>query len=138
MGRRDGETMRRWDDETKRQRDWRIEFSLSVSPSLRLFVASSLCLLFLFLTSAQGATLAEYREKVQNAESWAEDLIFIEEEELSPKERAAHEKEILAELRKSLPATENVEWKGNKVETDNKWLQDRLDDYDKERTPAKR
>ena len=112
---------------------------MPISSFLRLLFSLSPLLLFLLLAfPAHGATLAEYREKVEEAIYLADDLINIDDEELSATERTKHEKEILIDLRKSLPATENVEWKGNKIETDNKWLQDRLDDYDKEQTPAKR
>lgn len=91
-----------------------------------------------FIYSAFGASPSEYQKKIQEAIILTEDLIYIDEEELSLKERAAHEKEILTQLRKVLPVTENVEWKGGKVETDNKWLQDRLNDYEKEPNESKR
>src|SRR5205085_7304959 len=47
-------------------------------------------------------------------------------------------REIMAKLRTSLPAGEKVEWKGLSVETDNRWLQEKLNEYEKESTPARR
>ena len=126
MGRRDGASARK----------------VGLRQSLRLFVSSSLrlfvfLLFLLFALPAFGATLAEYREKIQDAEVLTEDLLFIDDEELSATERAKHEREILAELRQSLPS-EKIEWRGSVVETDNKWLQDSLNNFEKETNPAKR
>lgn len=125
--------MRRKGDEEKGRKGEKNAINLAFfSPFLPF-----LLLLFLAVAPVFGATPAEYREKVQDAEVLAEDLLFIDDEELSPTERIKHEREILAELRQSLPA-EKIEWRGSVIETDNKWLQDSLNSFEKETNPAKK
>ncbi|MET0752156.1 MAG: hypothetical protein ABWZ66_02235, partial [Pyrinomonadaceae bacterium] len=85
-----------------------------------------------------AATLEEYRKKIDVAQVLVAGLLYIDEEDTSDAKRAASERETLVELRQSLPATEKVEWKGASVETNNKWLQDKLNEYEKETAPAKR
>jgi len=102
------------------------------------FVSLLLIIFFSFSASVFGATLAEYRKKIQDAVFWVDDLYYIDDEELTPSERAKHEKEIMTELRRSLSKTENIEWQGGKVETDNEWFFEKLDEYEKEKNPEKR
>jgi hypothetical protein len=105
-------------------------FKLSCCLILFLFLASSLPVL--------AATVAEYRERITNAEGLIEDLLHIDEEDLTPRLRSAHEAEIITQLRQSLPAAEKVEWKGNSVETNNRWLHDKLSEYEKDKDVSKR
>lgn len=112
-------------------------FRVSASP----FLLFSFSLLFLFLVlplAICAATLAEYRKKIDVAQVLVAGLLYIDEEDTSAAKRAASERETLAELRLSLPATEKVEWKGANVETNNKWLQDKLNEYENENATAKR
>jgi hypothetical protein len=110
-----------------------------------LLVSFSPFLLFLIIfpflfspLNIYAATLAQYREKIISSETLIEDLLYIDEEDLTPNERSAHESEIIAELRQNLPASEKVEWKGNSIETNNQWLQDKLNEYEKDRNLSKR
>jgi len=94
----------------------------------------SLCLLFILLSPLPifAATLAQYREKIQNAKDLTDELNYLDEEELSPAEHSKYEREIFIKLRQSLPPTEKVEWKGTSIETNNRWLQDKLNEFEKE------
>jgi hypothetical protein len=113
--------------------------------SRRLLVSFSSFLLFLIVFSfinspvnIYAATVAQYREKITTGETLVEDLLYIDEEDLTPNERSLHESEIIAQLRQTLPASEKVEWKGNSVETNNAWLYDKLNEYEKDKNLSKR
>jgi Domain of unknown function (DUF4129) len=101
--------------------------------------AFSLFLLLLILpSSALAATLDEYRQKIETAARLTEDLSNISDANTSPNERAVSEYNILEKLRQSLPATEKIEWQGSSIETNNAWLQDKLNEYEKDKTLSKR
>lgn len=93
-----------------------------------------LCLVFVLpaFMSVFAATPAQYREKIQAARDLADELNYLDEEELSPAEHSKYERELFLKLRRSLPPTERVEWKGASVETNNQWLQDKLNEFEKE------
>lgn len=105
--------------------------------SLCFSTGSLLCLfaLFVFLAVAPafGATLDEYRGKIQNVRNIADELLYQGNTNSTEKSAAK-----IARLRRELPVTENVEWRGGAVQTDNKWLQDRLDEFEKEQDQARR
>lgn len=107
----------------------------SLSPFL-LFSFSLILLISVLQISA--ATPAEYRKKIQDGEMLIKDLSGLDKESLSPGERSGREKEILTRLRRDLPSSEKIEWKGASVETNNDWLQNRLNLYEKETDAAKR
>ena len=96
----------------------------------------SFCLLFLLISplAAFAASLAQYREKVQNAKNLADQINYLDQEELSPADYSRYERELLMRLRQSLPPSERVEWKGTSIETNNQWLHDKLNDFEKEST----
>ncbi|MGI8639760.1 MAG: hypothetical protein ACR2MG_07375, partial [Pyrinomonadaceae bacterium] len=79
-----------------------------------------------------AATLAQYSENVRYARDLTIELLYPDAEDMSPAEYLKFERENLAEIRKSLPKTEKVEWQGATIETDNLWLNDKLDKLEKE------
>lgn len=86
--------------------------------------------LLLFISSAvNGATLAEYRGKIENARGLADEIISGGVEK---------SKEKISKLRRELSTSEKVEWRGSVVETDNKWFQENLDEIEKETDTEKR
>ena len=106
-----------------------------------LFSSSPFLLFFIFLVSplpALAATVAEYRAKIVSAESLINDLVNIDEENLTPQRRFSHESEILTKLRQTLPASEKVDWKNTSVETNNQWFHDKLNEYEKDKNESKR
>jgi hypothetical protein len=99
------------------------------------------CVILFFLFSLQpnilAATLNEYRTRIRTAGALTKSLIddstkkdFMQGLEL--------ERRALADLRKILPVSEKVEFKEASIETNNQWLYDRLDEYEKENNPEKR
>ncbi len=95
------------------------------------FSLSHFLAFFLLSVAVSGATLAEYRGKIENARGLADELI-------SGVENKTNQTEKLGKLRRELPTTEKIEWKGSVVETDNKWFQEKLDEFEKETDSEKR
>ncbi|MDQ6787698.1 MAG: DUF4129 domain-containing protein [Acidobacteriota bacterium] len=94
--------------------------------------------LFVFCTAILpsaicGKTLAKYRADVKNAKILVQALIYTDDdEEMSPAEYAEYKRATLAEIRAEMPAIEKIEWQGTSVETNNKWLTDDLNEFEKE------
>lgn len=80
-----------------------------------------------------GKTLAKYREDVKNAKILAQTLIYKDEDEMSPRAFAKYERDALAEIRARLPGNDKIDWQGGgSVEADNRWLADKLDEFEKQ------
>lgn len=99
----------------------------------RILAIGLFCLLFLPV-NIFAKTLAEYHTSVKSAADSTQDLIdyvdeVLEDADLKDNE---YEREILAEIRKALPAAEKVEWEGSAVETGNQWLETDLKAYEEE------
>lgn len=87
-----------------------VRFVIAVS----FFVVSTLCV-----------SPTEYREQVRSAE--------IDVWQLAELERGGEEeREMIAEILEHVPASERIEWQGGVVVTDNQWLIEKLDLYQKE------
>lgn len=94
--------------------------------------AGLLCVLFLSL-GCFAKTLGEYRAEIDTAEKFTAELRDYVDEVLDEGEKdAARERELVSQIRKSLPATEKVEWSGSAVETSNQWLETRLKAFEEE------
>lgn len=90
------------------------------------------CLLFLPL-SGFAKTLAEYGTSIKSAEDSTQDLIDYVDDVLDEGEKdLEYEREALASIRKTLPATEKVEWEGNSIDTGNQWLEAKLKAFEEE------
>ena len=90
---------------------------------------------FLFLMmplSGFAVTLAQYRENIQSAKDYTLELLYPDDEDMSAAVRLNFERENLAGIRQVLPKNEKVEWRETIVETDNEWLNDKLDVLEKE------
>ncbi|CAN5379576.1 hypothetical protein BH10ACI3_BH10ACI3_27770 [soil metagenome] len=93
-----------------------------------------LCLAF----AANAETPEEYSEQIQITNGRiAELLATVAKSELGPRDTAV-EKDIVASIRKEMPATEKVTWPGGEIETDNKWLFEQLDAFENEQDSVKR
>ncbi len=99
----------------------------------KLLAVGLFCLLFLPVHGF-AKTLAEYRTSVKSAGDFTAELIDYVDEVLDDSDLTdiEYEREILAELRKSLPVTEKVEWEGSLVETGNQWLEAKLKTFEEE------
>ncbi len=74
-----------------------------------------------------AATLKQYRENISYAKDLTIEMLYPDAEDVSAAEYLKFERENAAEIRKALPKTEKVEWRENAIETDNQWLNDKLD-----------
>ncbi len=90
------------------------------------------CLVIFAPLSNFAATLAEYRENIGYAKDLIIELLYPENEDLSPAKYLEYERETLAEIRKSLPVNEKVEWRESAMETDNQWLNEKLKNFEGE------
>lgn len=105
------------------------------------WVVKILPLIFLafFHVAVLGGTLVEYRMQLDFAESSLQGLIDYRMEVPAAKKRDTdYENRLLSEMRKRLPATEKIEWKGGSAETANRWFHDKLDLFQAENDPSKR
>lgn len=109
--------------------------SLTIAVSCRFLIFFSFFLPIISLNVLAG-TMAQYREEIQKTKELANKLNYLDPEELSPAEYSKQEREIFTKLRQILPETEKVEWKGTSIETNNKWLQDSLIEFEKDETSS--
>ncbi len=94
----------------------------------RVFVF--LCLIAVFIPSSIFATtLAEYKENIEHLK---EDILDILDEDWTAAEKQTFEREFLAEVPQLLPAEEKIEWQGATIETDYRWLTDKIIEYTEE------
>ena len=92
----------------------------------------NLVVLFLLLqTVAFGSTLAQYRQKVKEANE-AVNYLNYPEEYLSEAENIAQQRSILKEIRTKLPPLERVELKDANFEVNHDWLYEKLKQFEDE------
>lgn len=98
-----------------------------------------LVLVVLFHITVSGASLAEYQLRLEFAESSLQGLIdHTREIPSGGKRETDSENELISEMRKRLPPSEKIEWKGSSVETANQWFHDKLDLFQSENDASKR
>ena len=101
----------------------------------RVVSVSCVFVLLIFSSALYGETLAKYREDVKDARGSIESLLYSDDDEqegISPGEIKKYERDTVKEIRAAMPPTEKVEWRDSAVETDNRWLDDKLNDFEKE------
>ena len=92
--------------------------------SFQFFRAAFLAVVISVLSVSSGLAipLAKYRENIQEAGYWIEDLIYLNE-----KERAAQLNETIKKVRTLLPLSQKVEsGNGASIEVNNAWLESKL------------
>jgi hypothetical protein len=86
-----------------------------------------------------AATLPEYLGNIKAAKILIEDFADLDAAAFSNWEYLKIERETLTRTRAALPASERVEWQGGSIETNNQWLAEKLDRYQREpRVSARR
>lgn len=113
--------------------------AIEISPSVekRRAIFSCVFLILILPATLYCKTFAEYRDAVKNAAALTAALTAADEEELSASEIREYEREAVAEIRAALPASgERIEWQGATIETDYRWLHERLDQFEKETANA--
>ncbi len=82
---------------------------------------------------AAGKTFARYRENVKEAKILVQTLLYSDEDELPARDYAKYERGALLQIRAALLPREKIQWRGAAdLEIDNRWLVDKLDDFEKE------
>lgn len=79
-----------------------------------------------------GKTPAEYGKNIKAARTLIQSLIYTDVEEMTAAERREYERRALAEIRAAVPESEKIDWRGAKVETNNRWLIEKLNALEKE------
>jgi hypothetical protein len=99
---------------------------------VRVFIL--ICFVFIAFApvSAFARTLKQYRESVRHARDLTISMLYPDEEDETSKKSQISESEILTEIRKSVPPSEKIEWQGTSIETNNGWLKQNLDEFDRE------
>lgn len=100
-----------------------------------------ICFVFIVFSPAStfAKTLQQYRESVRYARDLTVFMLYPDEENAAAKSSRMPESEILTKIRKSVPASEKIEWQGASVETNNGWLKENLDEFEREsKTSPKR
>ena len=100
------------------------------------FVRLSLLICFVVIVfspvSTFGRTLEQYRESVRHARDLTISMLYPDEEDEASKKSQISESEILKEIRKNILVTEKIEWQGTSIETNNEWLRQNLDKFERE------
>jgi uncharacterized protein YlbG (UPF0298 family) len=94
----------------------------------------AICFVFIIISPviAFAKTLQQYRESVRYARDLTITMLYPDEEDATTKSSQLSESEILTKIRKSVPASEKIEWQGTSVETNNGWLKENLDEFERE------
>jgi uncharacterized membrane protein len=91
--------------------------------------------LFLYLAfsslTAFGKTPAEYRANIKAGSQLIKGFSSAVRN-LPAEEYLKIERNTLAQIRSKIPATEKIQWQNGTVETDNRWLNERLDRFESE------
>ncbi|HLM60131.1 MAG TPA: DUF4129 domain-containing protein [Pyrinomonadaceae bacterium] len=103
----------------------------SVNTLCAVLLPLFLCLLFSPL-NIYAKTPAEYRKSIEETIMLIEDFVYLDVETVSPQNYLKLERETLAKVRAKLPVTEKIEWQNGTIETNNLWLADKLDRFERE------
>ena len=106
--------------------------ALADEPSALRRAAIIFGLFFIFALPNFAATTKQYRENIGYAKDLTIELLYPDAENLSAAEFLAFERENLTEIRKALPKNEKIEWRETSIETDNQWLNEKLDSFESE------
>lgn len=87
-----------------------------------------LCALLVFSGTTLARSLAEYKENINSARQYLAVIIYPDGDQTEEKNLQVKE-EFFTQLPKYLPAKEKIEIQGTTVETDNRWLYDKLEKY---------
>lgn len=98
--------------------------------ALRLTAISAFVIFLVFPVSALARTAAEYGRDVKAANLLIQNLLYPDTETTDFDNFADLERKNLKEIRTLIPPTEKIEWQGVSVETDNRWLTQKLDEFE--------
>ena len=87
-------------------------------------------LLFLPLTIF-SKTLAKYRGNIREAKLSVQNLLSPDVEDQSFQDYEELERATVTQIRADVPVSEKIEWQNSTFETNNQWLSDKLDKFEK-------
>lgn len=91
-----------------------------------------LLLMFGFNAAVFAKPLPEYRKNVEAAKKSVIELLYPNEEDLTNRDYPEFERQTLRQIRTQIPASEKIEWQGAEIETNNRWLAEKLNEFEKE------
>ncbi len=97
-----------------------------------LSAAIFLLAFFSFSNTVSAKTLAKYRGAIREAKLAAQNLLAPDVEDESFEDYQKSERATLAQIRKNVPVSEQIEWQNQTFEANNQWLAERLDKLEKE------
>jgi uncharacterized protein YlbG (UPF0298 family) len=96
-----------------------------------IFIICFVCIV-LSPVAAFAKTLRQYRETVRYARDLTITMLYPDVEDATAKTSRISDAEFLTKIRKSIPASEKIEWHGAAIETSNGWLSKNLDAFERE------
>src|SRR5438094_9283774 len=102
---------------------------LNTSFSRGKLVVASLMLVCIFTVLAYGTTPGDYRKNLQSAQGLIDQLFDSVARSEGNRPDRQYDTEITSHVRRVLPPSQIIEWKGESVETANQWLGERLDTF---------
>ncbi len=108
-------------------------FKLHIFKKFARSAAIFLLVLFSLSTSTTFArTLTKYRGAVRDARLAVENILDPDGDDEAFENDAKSNRAILAQIRRDVPVSETIEWQNQTFETNNQWLAERLDKFEKE------
>ena len=107
---------------------------------IRIFLPAAIILVLLAPVSIFAKSLADYQKSVRIARDSVDELSdwSDDSDEETLEENIRYNRELIALIRTNVPASEKIEWENSTIETDNRWLTDRLDAFEKEENLSNR
>jgi len=113
-------------------------------PHVRNFVrdlarASTTAIFLAILVGTAGAaTLADYRARVESAKTNIDSIVTVLRDQESETDIDAFVSQTIASIKKGLPESETVEFRGTSINTSNGWLRSKFDEFDRASSAADR
>ena len=106
------------------------KFTFRLKTNLTVFLAFTV-LFFAYAAVISAKTLADYRADVKSAKVLIANLLNPDAEDSTIGGFTKLERETIKQIRAKIPKTETVEWQNSTVETDNQWLLEKLDQFER-------
>jgi len=100
----------------------------------RVYFVNFLLIAYLLILPASifAKTLTEYRANIKSAKLLTQNLLSPDSEDELFLDYLKLERETLVRIRAKIPVSEKIEWQNASVETNNQWLVDNLNKFEKE------
>ena len=111
-----------------------LRFNFKIHPVNPVHLVKFLLIAYLLIlpSSIFAKTLTEYRANIKSAKILTQNLLSPDNEDELFLDYLKLERETLVKIRAKIPASEKIEWQNASVETNNQWLIDTLNKFEKE------